>query len=154
MNGECALKPVTCPFAKLGCPVTDLVQRDLKKHLDDDLQSHLLLVGAKAIDQDAVLTSFLTKFVEVGESVASHGVQIKAAQASIGITMALIEQTREKANKDTHDAIGTLHTKIHDRLAHKADASEISRLNHEIVKLNTELAKHKNAINDLIKAKK
>ena len=70
----CPLKPVTCPFAKLGC-MTPLVAETLPRHLDEAMPSHLLLALDVITKQQTSIEQLTSKMAAMEE----RGQQYEAA---------------------------------------------------------------------------
>ena len=89
MNTSCPLRPVSCPFADLGCSVS-LLHKDVPDHLDSCSNSHLLLAVEVVRNQRNIIEELSLKLqtVEQGQQDlhgTCHKLQMGAAAALVAI---------------------------------------------------------------------
>ena len=128
----CILRAVHCPFADLGCMAT-LTHQDVEKHLNDCIQSHLLLSLNRIKEQQDVIVTLHQKTKEY-DKLASDFIALGATVTAVST---LVNEVDKK------------HTKIMTEELKKNDTKSSKEINLAIGEFRTENSKVRNELNGI-----
>jgi hypothetical protein len=130
---SCTLRPVTCPFACLGCTAV-CAFRSLDNHMDEYVQSHLLLSLNRVEEQSQVIVSLNKKIQHVEENMGEFQKAYTATTTGLAASIAALQLSEQKGFKAVHEEVAKVDTKA-------------QRLNYDLgQELRTEITKIKRQI--------
>lgn len=136
LNFACILRAVLCPFAELGC-MSSLCHNEVEKHLDECIQSHLLLSLNRITEQQKVIVAIHQKTRDYDKEILSNKNTLVTLGAAVTAATAMIESVDKKHQKIINDIV--INIKKNDAKSSKEVNLAIGEFRTENSKLRSEL---------------
>ena len=133
LSYACILRAVHCPFMEIGCMAT-LTHHEVEKHLDECIQSHLLLSLNRIKEQQQVIVNLHQKTKEYDKLVSKNTTDLVTLGASVLAANTLINEVDKKYSKTITDEL-----KKNDAKSSKEINLAVGEFRTENIKLRTEL---------------
>ena len=91
--------------------VLELVHRNLPAHMDDCLQSHLLLTLGRITEHHGALIAVSSKVAELDQTTSSHTSTLSALNASVAAQAVAMEAVERRVMKALGDEVSSLDKK-------------------------------------------
>jgi len=140
LETSCSLRPMKCPFNELGCSVV-CAHRSLQDHLDQYMQSHLLLSLTRVEEQQTVIVSLHRRINDIETKIKEHDTAIIGSSTAISSAIAVVETNNKKQFKALHDDIS------------KVDSKSTRHITDIAGELRGEIAKIKRSLSEIIPKK-
>lgn len=134
LNYACILRAVLCPFAELGC-MSSLCHNEVEKHLDECIQSHLLLSLNRITEQQKVIVAIHQKTRDYDKEILSNKNTLVTLGAAVTAATVMIESVDKKYQKLINEAVK------------KNDAKSSKEVNLAIGEFRTENSKLRSELN-------
>uniref|UniRef100_A0A7S2HD16 TRAF-type domain-containing protein n=1 Tax=Helicotheca tamesis TaxID=374047 RepID=A0A7S2HD16_9STRA len=98
----CSARIVSCPFAKVGCP-TEVAAKDLAQHLEENVNSHLLLTSNRMMEYEKVFRDMNAKIGHLESENISLRNQLSVSLNKLNTVAADVKVNARKATSISKD---------------------------------------------------
>jgi hypothetical protein len=132
----CILRAVQCPFAELGC-MAALKHNEVEAHLEECIQSHLLLSLNRIKEQQTVIVNLHQKVKEYDKVITKNTTDLITIGASVTAINTLVNEVDKKHTKTITDELK------------KNDAKSSKEINLAVGEFRTENSKIRSEMNTI-----
>lgn len=133
LSNACELRPVTCPYAEVGC-TTDVVCRTLPRHIEDSTQAHMLLTLHRVKEQQDVILKLHQRTHDLENKLTEQNNRLTGVCEGLRNAIVAVEIAEARSSTAYREEISKLDSK-----AAKGINQVVTDMHGEIAKLKTSL---------------